>query len=455
MEYTRELTENELILHAKNLDGMTLDEVLEKYGYNKEYLLNDANKGGLGNFVQQEHFGIDANSDKGPDFYEHGIELKVVPLKRLKNDTLVMKERMVLKIINYLEDYKYSFEESKLYEKMNHMLVMFYEHNKQKGLNRFDKSIYYKIPDQDYATIKSDYNIIMEKIKQGKAHEISEADTMYLSACTKGQGKSSKRRQPFSDIDAKQRAYSFKPSYMNTVYNNESLESIGNLNNNITVEEALTVQLNKFIGKSIEEICEYQNVPMISLNKGLSNRLIHVLLKSEGEVIEFRKANINVKTITTYPRGTANQDMSFEGLKPNEFIKGAKFEESSLYRMFFETKYIFLFLHKLEDNTIIFADWQMWNMPYEDRNEVERLWDTLMDQITNEKVECWSEQQKDKVVTRNNLPKKKDFPVVHVRTKGKNSDDTYIMYEGLEIAKHGYFLSRKYIEREFPEKTRR
>ena len=37
-----------------------------------------------------------------------------------------------------------------------------------------------------FKIIIDDYNQINEKIKQGKAHELSEGDTMYLGACTKG-----------------------------------------------------------------------------------------------------------------------------------------------------------------------------------------------------------------------------------------------------------------------------
>ena len=34
--------------------------------------------------------------------------------------------------------------------------------------------------------IKDDYEKIVRKIQNGRAHELSEGDTMYLGACTKG-----------------------------------------------------------------------------------------------------------------------------------------------------------------------------------------------------------------------------------------------------------------------------
>lgn len=39
---------------------------------------------------------------------------------------------------------------------------------------------------EDLKQIEEDWNLIIKKIRDGKAHEISEADTMYLGACTKG-----------------------------------------------------------------------------------------------------------------------------------------------------------------------------------------------------------------------------------------------------------------------------
>ena len=66
----------------------------------------------------------------------------------------------------------------------------------------------------DLEIIKQDWQTIIDKIKAGEAHNISEGDTMYLAACTKGANAKSIRKQPFSNIPAKQRAFSLKSSYM-------------------------------------------------------------------------------------------------------------------------------------------------------------------------------------------------------------------------------------------------
>ena len=52
--------------------------------------------------------------------------------------------------------------------------------------------------------IKKDWELINQKIKDGKAHELSEGDTFYLGACTKGStAAKSLRKQPFNEIKAK------------------------------------------------------------------------------------------------------------------------------------------------------------------------------------------------------------------------------------------------------------
>ena len=60
---------------------------------------------------------------------------------------------------------------------------------------------------EDLPQIEKDWNLIIQKIRNGQAHEISEADTMYLGACSKGANSLSLRKQPFNDIPAMQRAF--------------------------------------------------------------------------------------------------------------------------------------------------------------------------------------------------------------------------------------------------------
>ena len=80
-------------------------------------------------------------------------------------------------------------------------------------LFEFENSLQFKV-------IERDWNVIHEKIASGKAHEISESDTEFLAACTKGANSKILVEQYNNDIKAKPRAYSFKQSFMTYLYRN-------------------------------------------------------------------------------------------------------------------------------------------------------------------------------------------------------------------------------------------
>ncbi len=68
----------------------------------------------------------------------------------------------------------------------------------------------WEYPLEDLRIIKDDWETIIKKIRDGMAHELSESDTLYLSACVKGSGHGKNMRpQPNSEILAKQRALKF------------------------------------------------------------------------------------------------------------------------------------------------------------------------------------------------------------------------------------------------------
>ncbi len=188
------------------------DELVGTKFKNLNNEINDKNKGAQGLLIESEAYGILANSRKEPDFVLAGYELKVTPIKKNKNGTISSKERLVLNIINYMAENTENFYESSLWKKNELILILFYlfEENKPKEEMSIIKAYLYDYPEEDLKTIINDWQIIAGKIKNGLAHELSEADTMYLGACTKGKNSQSMRFQPNSPIKAKQRAYSLK-----------------------------------------------------------------------------------------------------------------------------------------------------------------------------------------------------------------------------------------------------
>ena len=177
-----------------------------------DYEEKNGGKGSLGQMVEELFFLVENNNRPEADFSEAGIELKCTPLKKGNKEQLLIKERLVCNMINYTEVVNEDFEHSHFYLKCQLMLLLFYLH--VQGADKLDLefliSILWRFPAKDLEIIRNDYETIINKIKAGKAHELSEGDTLYLGACRKGQKDDALRDQPFSQEKAVGRAFSLK-----------------------------------------------------------------------------------------------------------------------------------------------------------------------------------------------------------------------------------------------------
>ena len=189
-----------ILKHGEALLGHSLKEL-----HDDAVLFNG--KGGLGTSVEFFHYGYEPNSDAEPDFIEAGLELKCTPMKLLADNSMAAKERLVLNIINYIEEAEKSFETSSFWHKNKFLLLMFYLH--QSGVNPVDMLFKlirtWKFPNEDLKIITDNWNIIHNKILSGHANELTEGETFYLVPCMKGSRAGAEmREQPFSDIPAQQ-----------------------------------------------------------------------------------------------------------------------------------------------------------------------------------------------------------------------------------------------------------
>ena len=88
--YSNNWSENQILETARELKGKVLKDIDQK-----GWLVNGGNKGRIGNMIQEDFFGIPANSDRAADFKYHGIELKVTPVKRNQKEGFSSKERLI------------------------------------------------------------------------------------------------------------------------------------------------------------------------------------------------------------------------------------------------------------------------------------------------------------------------------------------------------------------------
>ena len=436
--------------YAQGLIGKTFGEIdtNERLGANK-------GKGNLGQIVEESYFGYDINSRAEADFADVGVELKVTPFKVNKNKTISAKERLVLNIINYMEEYDKSFYESSFWQKNNKLLLVFYQWKKE--LEKKDYTVkdimLHEFSEEDLIVIKEDWKTIINKIKQGKAHEISEGDTNYLAACPKGANKSSVRQQPFSDKLAMQRAYSLKSSYMTSLLRKrlgvEDKEVVSILKGTkMTIEQLLESKFKKFYGKSIDDICKELDINIYTESGKLPKNYVQMLVSKIlglttndlNKIEEFSKANIKFKTVRIEKNGKIKQHMSFPTFKYKEIIK-EDWYNSSLRNLFEEQKYLFVVFKYDENNTLRLEKIMLWNMPI-------NVLDTYVKDTWEETVRVIKEGVKIEIKGKkkyDNLPGPKFNGICHTRPHAANSKDTYELPDSRKLVKKCFWLDKDYI----------
>ena len=422
-------------------------------------------KGHFGQILEEFYFQYKPNSDAEPDFPIAKLELKSSPLKQLKNNEYRSKERLVLNIINYINVVNQKFENSDFIKKNASILLIFYLH--QAGYDILDYLIKlvdeWSFPSTDLEIIKKDWETITKKIADGKAHELSEGDTFYLGACTKGANASSVRKQPFSEIPAKQRAYSFKQGYVNHIIASiagETKEVYGKLIPSVkeakkrTIEEIVIEKFKPYYGKTIEEILDKTGVELNTSAKSFYANLTKAILGIElnKEIEEFEKAEIQVKTVRLKENNLPKEDMSFPTFKYEEIVN--EDWENSDFKDILEHKFLFVFF-QFENDKLVLRKVKFWNMPYSDLLEVEKVWSKTQQIVAKgEIVKGFKTDKNGKVSRETNFPNKEFSKISHVRPHAKDASDTYPLpkkdklKKENEYTKHCFWLNNSYVRDE-------
>lgn len=450
MEGTQYLTKEDVLRRGQEIIGIPLREV-DKTGR------LSTGKGAIGTVIEESWYGYHPNSEAEPDFPEAGVELKATPYVRGRNGQIRAKERLVCNIINYMEEYKNAFPDSSFWHKCQTILIMSYEHltNKPKGDHTIDKAVLFSFPEEDLVIIERDFETIMDKIRAGKAHEISEGDTMYLGACTKGATAACVRQQPFSDIPAKQRAYSLKTSYMTYVLNtyifghaeNERIIKDWRVLTETTFEDHIISKVSPYFGMTQAELKERFSVE--GAPKNLNEILLGKMLGIKGRIAttdEFQKANIIPKTIRVRRNGTIKECMSFPTFDFIELSREDSWEDSALYELLAPTKFLFVIFQEDESGELVFERIKFWNIPNDDLEEVHTVWQRTIDTIRGGVKLIQTPRG-----VSNDLPKQSENRVAHVRSHGKDGSDKLPLPDGRMMTRQCFWLNNTYIAEQIKE----
>lgn len=414
------------------------------------------NKGNLGQLIEEKYFHYKCNSDERPDFHEAGVELKVTPYKKNKNGTVSAKERLILTMIDYNKVVNETFYHSHLWKKSRLILLVYYLYVDQIKSNldyEIDYAQLFTPPKEDLKIMEDDFNTIVNKVKDGKAHELSESDTEYLAAAPKASSSKDRRSQPFSDIPAKPRAFSLKSSYMTYILRTyivpgkktydgiDRCERIGVGNGKETFEEYVEHRINAYAGNSISALADHFSVDTSKNPKNLEAIIAYRILGIKGNhAEEFEKAGIVVKAIRIQNNGQIKESMSFPAIRFKE-LAYETWENSTFGNYLRETRFLFVVYKYNVDGELILKGCQFWNMPYKDlETEVKDVWEKTVNLL-------WEGLKLDVVDGRhtNNFPKASENPVCHVRPHGRDSNDVDVLPDGRQVTKQCFWLNNSYI----------
>ncbi|MGC6421865.1 MAG: Sau3AI family type II restriction endonuclease [Flavobacteriaceae bacterium] len=445
---------NSILRFAKRLEKSSLSKSCGEIP-----IPSKKNKGNFGNLLEEFYFGYKPNSNSEADFKEAELELKSTPLKQLKNGNWVCKERLVLNIINYIDLPNEDFLNSSFWKKNKNLLLVFYLwNNNQIPIDYvIDLVDVWGFPTKDLKIIQKDWNSIKSKVENGNAHLISEGDTFYLGACTKGStAEKSLREQPFSHLLAKQRAYSLKRSYLNTIYEtlkgNQGYESILSEDELelSSIDDLVLRKFKPFYGLSNLEIQNKLGTLFNRKSKNYFNSITkRILGVSEDSFIEeFEKANITIKSVRIELNGKIKENISFPSFKFEEIIK--EDWENSITKDLIENKFLFIFYKKTKNKNFILDKSMFWNLSSSDLDEFERVFEITKSIILNGNI---VNRISNKGIVYNNFPKSSGSYLTHIRPHARNRNDTYPLpiedrvSKKSEFTKQCFWLNSSYVER--------
>ena len=180
-----------------------------------------------------------------------------------------------------------------------------------------------------------------------------------------------------------------------------------------TFEEYVVNTINKYAGKTDRELCELFSREYNNNKAQWIELAFRMLGVKSNSAREFVKANIVVKAIRLEKNGNMVESSSLPPLRAKELVE-EDWENSILYNYFEETKFLFVVYKKVGDAYELKGS-QLWNMPYHDlETYVKEGWTNIKNILKNRLI-LTKQGDDSSFKVKNNLPKKNDNPIIHIR----------------------------------------
>ena len=434
-----------IVTYARKLEGTRLRDYVDRNA-----IANPRRQRGVvGNLIERYYFLYKPNNDKRPDFPKVGLELKVTPMKLVRKNEYVAKERLVITDINYYGVIAETYETSHFFEKASSILLAVYLWEPEVDpLDYVFKLVeHWHIPPEDAPQLKADWETVVAKVKDGHAEDISSRDTLYLEACTKASDSSVRTGQPRSDVLAKPRAWALKKSYMTIVENKflENMETIRRRPSERDLDLLSLVQerFQPYLGKTEAELAAVFGY--VHAGRRLPKDLCALITKrilgvdEKSKITEFEKAGIKPKTIRVKKNGVPKESVSFPAF---DYVKLAKtpFEDSDFYG-YLQQRYLFVIYCKdAVGEKYRLSKVLLWQMPESDYGEAKRCYEEMQKHV----IEGHAEQSVSKKRNR----------CCHTRPHSSQKEKPVLTPQGDLVGKKCFWLNNDYIASEIAKASK-
>lgn len=436
------------------------------------------NKGQIGNFIEENWFGIPNNSSQVPDFAEAGIELKVIPLYKTKANRYSIKERTKVTSINFntIIDEIWNTSHAKI--KLNKILFVFYHYvvketdNKSVDLSssKVVKTSLWELKGNDEYIIKKDWSTVQDKVKEGLAHELSETLSKVLAASRSGSGGKNKDgilrdlvEQPNKQFEQKalRRAFSLKSSFTQQYWDElskkkhfESIIDLLNVSPDEDFENILLKKLHEFKDMKIQDVANSFSIKISNSKDAVSS----IIKKAIGfkdiksEIKEFEQLGIQIKTIPVRPTDNYPwESTSFPAMKLKEFVE--EDWDSSIFSTYVQ-KILFVPIYrderKASESPIgerIIGKAFYWSPSLYEVHTIKKEWNEYKKEVLDGKAQTHSVKQKSRTIHVSDLSKESETNIIHMRPHGQVNKDRDTDHLGNSIVKQCFWLNKSFIQK--------
>lgn len=182
----------EAVARLRKLEGQDLARVAKKFGITV-WKVGKINKGWAGHTIER-YLGLPLSSAQAPNF--GSWELKLVPLKRLRDGTLAVKETMAITMIDPVNVLQKPFEDSHLLTKLRKAVVCarIFESKAERSSLLYKVSVFDLSEPDIYEQVKRDYEDVRETIRRSGFQALSGSMGVLVQPRTKGAGHGSTSR---------------------------------------------------------------------------------------------------------------------------------------------------------------------------------------------------------------------------------------------------------------------